>query len=61
MHGPAELRIRIAFTSHCCAAVYAGDPLHPLILVISAGLRLAHPGGDGDDVQGEEGQQLCLR
>lgn len=52
--------IKITFPSHCCAAVYAGDPLCPLILVISAGLSLAYPGDSGNEVQGEEGQRLCL-
>lgn len=36
--------IRMAFPSRGRAAVSAGDPLRLLILVISAGLRLARPG-----------------
>lgn len=53
--------LRITFSSHRCAAVYTRDPLCPLILVIRARLRLARPGGGGEDSQGEEEQWLCLQ
>lgn len=43
--------------------MYSGDPPRPLILVISAGLRLAHPRDGGDHVQvsfGGEGRAAAL-
>lgn len=65
VNGPAELRHWdcLSFPLSCCCVCWT--PLSPFLLVISVGLRFAHPRAGGGDVQvsfGEgEGQQLCLQ